>query len=126
MPDELDGIDIQRAPGAPTGRVKTGGRTSVEAATEYLDAMDEQAKLLDMDALERAALRRAMGFDFQVSFAPSKIFISAVGFKKLRVHIKLQPGDLDDEGNVIPDKVNKRLADACIRLKAKYDAKEKR
>jgi hypothetical protein len=122
---DLDNIDINVMPGAPSfkERKKTGGKTSVEAAVEYLDAMEAQKTLFDMDALERAALRRAMGFDFKVDFAPSKIFVSAIGHKKLRTHAKISAKDFDKDGNLINKRVNARLVDACLRLKEKYDAK---
>lgn len=122
LTNRLTDIELNYAPGVdPNKRVKKGGKTSVEAAVEYLEAVDEMKHVFKMDDLERAALRNAMGFDFEISFAPSKIFVSAHGFKKLRTHVKLVKGDVDDDGNILPGKVEARLADACVRLKAKYD-----
>jgi hypothetical protein len=121
----LNDIELNYAPGVdPNKRVKTGGKTSVEAAVEYLETMDEMKSVFDMDGLERAALRRAMGFDFDITFAPSKIFVSARDHKKLRVHVKLTDGDVDANGDIIPGKVESRLADACVRLKAKFDERQ--
>jgi hypothetical protein len=107
--------------------------TSTEAAAMYLsNGMTKdvaKAKLIDankatelnMDALQRAHLRRMMGFDFQVKFAPNKIHISTQQEPYLSTHCKLKDGDITEDGYITNMPTVDRLVDACGRLKVKHD-----
>lgn len=93
------------------------GRTDDVEKAELLASGNE----LDMEALQRAHLRRMMGFDFRMKFRPNKIHVSTTQDPYLSTHCKLQEGDTDKYGNIVNPDVIPRLVAACVRLKAKYD-----
>jgi hypothetical protein len=120
---------------------KKQGLTSVEAAALYLSngqtkdptlaaVIDENAKNeLNMDALQRAHLRRMMGFDFRIKFAPNKIHVSSKQEPYVTTWCKVLEGDVlktPEGGMLTNDEAINRLVDACARLKTKWDkAKDK-
>jgi hypothetical protein len=103
----------------PPQNQKTG-KTSVQAAEEYLDAMYEASQILDVDKLTRANLRRRMGFDFKIKYAPNKIHVYSEEGPRLSTHCKLFPGDIVD-GEIMTETCINRLVDACLRLRIKWN-----
>lgn len=81
----------------------------------------------DMDGLQRAHLRRMMGFDFKVKVSGRKLLVSSKEGPKVRTHAKILPGELNQHGSIISEDLIGRLVEACLRLKVKWDkAQEKR
>lgn len=112
---------------------KNGDLTSIEAAAMFLsDGMTKdpiKAKLIDanranelnIDALQRAHLRRSMGFDFQIKIRPNKIHVSTRQEPYLSTHCRIKDGDTTPDGFIANDATIDRLVDACGRLKVKHD-----
>jgi hypothetical protein len=115
---------------------KKTGLTSEEAAALFLSdgrtkdvqmatVLDQNAKNeLDMDALQRAHLRRMMGFDFRLKVAPNKIHCSSMQRPYVTTHMKLKDGDLIETPKgwgLTNEAAIDRLVDACARLKTKWD-----
>lgn len=111
------------------------GMTSVEAAALILSqgktkdpALAEALSTgqdLDMEALQRAHLRRMMGFDFRIKVQPNKIHVSSKQEPYVTTWCRLNEGDAflaHDGPKLTNEKVVDRLVDACARLKVKYDA----
>lgn len=118
---------------------KKTGLTSEEAAALFLSdgrtkdvqmatILDQNAKNeLDMDGLQRAHLRRMMGFDFRVKLAPNKIHVSSTDPPYLSTHMKLKEGDAVEtiQGfGLTNEAAIDRLVDACARLKDKWDKEQ--
>lgn len=121
---------------------KKPGLTSVEAAALFLSdgktsdprlaqVIDENKQNeLDIDGLQRAAIRRELGFDFRLKFAPNKIHVSSTQRPYVSTHMKLKEGDaivkLDGQVGLTNEDAIARLVEACLRLKERYyAAKEK-
>lgn len=118
---------------------KKKGLTSVEAAALYLsDGRTADPNLaviidqnrqndIDMDALQRAHLRRMMGFDFRIKFAPNKIHISSKQPPYVTTWCRLKEGDALETPQgfqLTNEQAIDRLVDACARLKDKYDKEQ--
>lgn len=95
----------------------SGGRTTDPELATHLSSGDT----LNMDAMQRAHLRRMMGFDFKVRLSGRKLLVSSKEGPKVRTHAKVQPGDVDAYGNIISEELIGRLVEACIRLKVKWE-----
>lgn len=112
------------------------GLTSVEAAALWLSdgktkdpeqaALIDQGQEFDMDGLTRAALRRAMGFDFKVKQAPNYFHVYSDDDLHVSARAKILPHEVDVYGNIINADATDRLAEACLRLKTKWDAAKKK
>lgn len=99
------------------------GVTSTEAAALLMSdgrtsdpeeaALLAQGSILDMDALQRSALRNMMGFDFRIKPAPNKYHVSST--KPPYVTTWCKYTGIEDEAFI------DRLVDACLRLKIKHD-----
>lgn len=85
--------------------------SSTEAAQLYLQDQQNKAATFNMDALERAALRRALGFDFEVTIHHNRFICrdTSTGYKTTAFY------DHMDE------KAVKRLVRALMRLKKIHD-----
>lgn len=94
--------------------MKKVGKTSVEAAQEFLDTQWNEQNTLNLDALQRAHLRRMMGFDFEVKVRPNKYHISSRQEPYVTTWCKFT--------GVVDEAFVDRLVDACLRLKIKYEA----
>jgi hypothetical protein len=114
------------------------GLTSVEAAALYLSngrtkdptlagIIDENRQNeLDMDGLQRAHLRRMMGFDFEIQIMSRAILVTAKGKGKLlRTRAKMYPGDIE-AGQITNEAAVDRLVEACVRLKQKHAAEQRK
>jgi hypothetical protein len=123
IPDTLDFLNEGETP------KKKIGITSEQAAALYLsDGMTDDVELaqqydsgelFDMDGLQRAALRRQMGFDFDVKYTERKFYVRS----KEAPFVTAQA----DYNGVIDEQAIIALVDACILLKQRYqDAKERR
>lgn len=112
------------------------GLSSVEAAALWLsDGQTTDPSMaaiidknrqneLNMDGLQRAHLRRMMGFDFRIKFAPNKIHVSSKTEPYVTTWCRLQAGDVQDtpDGAMLTNEAAvDRLVDACARLKQKHD-----
>lgn len=107
--------------------------TSLEAAALYLSGgktrdpalavvLDENAKdEFNMDAMQRAHLRRMMGFDFRMKMAPNKIHVSSKEEPYVTTHCKIREGEMNGQ-HIVKESLIDRLVDACLRLKIKHDA----
>jgi len=85
---------------------------SLEFARQFYENEANQAKEFDMDALQRAALRRSMGFDFKLTIKDNRMIVTdeEYGLKSTCFyHGKLEESDI------------KRLVKACMRLKKMHD-----
>lgn len=112
-------------------KVEHGGLTSTEAAALFLSegrTMNQQeaealasGQAFDMDDMQRAHLRRMMGFNFKVKITGRKLLVIAKEGPRVRTHAKIMPGDLDKFGNVASQELIDRLVEACLRLKVKWD-----
>jgi hypothetical protein len=113
------------------------GMTSVEAAALFLSdgkttdpqlaaVIDENAKNeLDMDGLQRAHLRRMMGFNWRTKVAPNKIHVSSTERPFVSTHMKLKDGDIIETPGgfgLTNEAAINRLVEACARLKERYQA----
>jgi hypothetical protein len=107
------------------------GLTSVEAAAllqsggRTKDPNESQLYLnpeFDMDGLTRAALRRAMGFDFKIKQAPNFFHIYSDDAVHVSARSKILPDEQNEYGHIIGSKAIDRLVAACLKLKAKHDA----
>jgi hypothetical protein len=119
MDDELKPIEdnIEKAASRP-------GITSVQAAALYLSGgltddpelattMD-RGELLNLDALQRADLRRKMGFDFEIRVQRNFIHVHSKEGPKVSTRARIQHGEINEES------VN-ALVNACLRLKEKWE-----
>lgn len=86
--------------------VSGGQTTDVEEAN-----LIASGQILGMDALQRAHLRRMMGFDFDIDVHHNRFVITD---KQRRYKTSCFYSDLDD-------KAVKRLVRACLRLKKLHD-----
>jgi len=86
---------------------------SVTAAQEYLDEQWEEKNTLNLDALQRAHLRRMMGFNFRFKEAPNKLHVSSTSQPYVSTWCKFN--GVYDEASI------DRLVNACERLKIKHD-----
>lgn len=102
--------------------IQSEGRTKdPEKAAAYANGQE-----LNMDALQRAGLRRQMGFDFEIKVHPRKVMVLAKDDRKIRANAKIKPGDVDEYGNIVNPDLIERLVEACLVLKQKWDAKQSR
>lgn len=112
---------------------KKKGMTSIEAAALILSegrtkdakqaAEMSQGVDLNMDGLQRAHLRRMMGFDFEMQQMPNVILVTSKQKPLVRVRCKVLEGEIDNYGNFISEALIDRLVEACLRLKNKYEEK---
>lgn len=112
------------------------GLTSLEAAALILSdgqttdpnkaVSMSQGVDLNMDGLQRAHLRRMMGFDFEMQQLPNVILVTSKEKPLVRSRCKVLKGETDEYGNVISDDLINRLVEACLDLKLKYDAEKER
>lgn len=108
------------------------GLTSEEAAALFLSdgrtKNVEEAQLIDrgqelsLDGLTRAALRRNMGFDFEVKVRPNKLHVFSTEGPRVTAHAKVKDGELDDHQNIISQDLIDRLVNACLVLKQRHEA----
>jgi hypothetical protein len=98
--------------------IVSGGRTKDVEEAEIIAA----GQTLQLDALQRAHLRRAMGFDFKLKVAPNKIHLYSETGPHVSAHCKLREGDLDTYGNIINQEVIENIVSACLVLKQRWDA----
>lgn len=101
--------------------------TSIEAAALYLSngatkdiekaAHYDQGEDLNLDALQRAHMRRMMGFDFQLKIQKKKLVVYSTEGPFVRTWCGYN-GTMDE-------KAVDKLVDACLRLKTKHEAKVK-
>lgn len=108
------------------------GLTSVEAASLLISegrttdpteaSIIASAPTLEMDGLERAALRRMMGFNFVVKIAGSRILVISKEGPHIIKRAKIKPGEMDDYGNITSPELIERMSQACTRLKLAWDA----
>lgn len=96
--------------------ISGGQTTDPNEAVAYSDGT-----ALNMEALQRAHLRRMMGFDFKVKVHGRKLLVSSKEGPAVRTHAKVLPGDLDQYGNIISEDLIGRLVEACVRLKVKWE-----
>jgi len=89
-----------------------------EEALAYDQEFNDQ-----MDKEMRAKLRDAMGFDFKIKMQGNRMTITSKDKPRVRVHTFINPGDKDDYDNIVSEALIQRMVDACLRLKAKWDAK---
>lgn len=102
--------------------IQSEGRTKdPDEAAAYMQGQD-----LNIDALQRAGLRRAMGFDFELKVHPRKVMVFAKDDRKIRANAKIKSGDVDEYGNITNPELIERLVQACLTLKTKWDAKQAR
>jgi hypothetical protein len=106
--------------------------SSLEAAALYLSdgATKDPAKAaiidankkneLNMDALQRAHLRRMMGFNFRIKMQPNKIHVSSTQDPYVTTWCRITGDDVIN-GQITNEATLDRLVDACARLKGKYD-----
>lgn len=87
------------------------GMTSIEAAQAFLKDEQQRAATFNMGALERAALRRQMGFDFEVTIKHNRFVCvdTETGYKATAFYDQMD------------DKAVKRLVRALMRLKKIHD-----
>lgn len=112
------------------------GMTSDQAAALFLSdgATDNVHKAqlmssgntLEIDALQRAHLRRMMGFDFKMKITPARILLLSEDGPRVSARTRLDEGDLDSYNNIINPAVIERIVAACIKLKEKWDAANER
>jgi hypothetical protein len=98
--------------------IVSGGRTKDVEEAEII----AQGQTLEIDALQRAHLRRAMGFDFKLKLAPNKIHLYSETGPHVSSHTKLKEGDLDEYGNIVNPQVIDNIVNACLVLKQRWDA----
>lgn len=96
--------------------ISEGRTTNVQEAEAFASG-----QAFDIDAMQRAHLRRMMGFDFKVKISGQKLLVIAKEGPKVRTHAKIMPGDLDKYGNIVSEDLIGRLVEACVRLKVKWD-----
>jgi hypothetical protein len=113
--------------------IAAGGKmSSLEAAalivsggkTKDLDKaviLQNEGNEFNMDGMQRAHLRRLMGFDFKVRVTKHKIYVTSKEGPEVRTRAALEEGELDDYGNIIKESAIDKLVDACARLKEKWD-----
>lgn len=89
---------------------------SVEAAQAYLDSEWDKQNTLNLDALQRAHLRRMMGVNFRIKVTPNKYHITTTEDPYVTTWCKFT--------GVVDEAFIDRLVNACLRLKIKYE-KEK-
>lgn len=90
-----------------------GATTDPELAQQY-----DKGELFDMDAMQRAALRRQMGFDFDVKYSDRKFFVRS----KQSPFVTTQA----DYSGTIDQNAITALVDACLRLKDRYEEAQRR
>lgn len=115
---------------------KKKSMTSLEAAALILSEghtsdLNEAATYakgvsLEMDGLQRAHLRRLMGFDFEMQQLPNIILVTSKEKPYVRTRCDILEGETDDRGNIIDDALINRLVDTCMRLKVKWAAEKRR
>lgn len=99
--------------------IASGGKTKdPELANVYAEG-----KEFEMDGLTRAALRRAMGFDFKVKQAPNYFHLYSIGDIQVSTRSKIYTQEVDTYGNIIDEDAINRLVKATVKLKRKWDAK---
>jgi hypothetical protein len=87
--------------------------TSVEAAAAYLADAEQQSSVFDMDALEKAAIVRWLGFPFTMTVKRNRIiFIDRTSGLKTTC-LFTEPMD---------EKVGKRMVRSLARLKKLHDS----
>jgi hypothetical protein len=84
-----------------------GATTDPEKAVHY-----DQGQELQMDALQRAHLRRMMGFNFELKIRDKKLVVSSAQPPYVSTWCGY-PGEMDE-------KTVDKLVEACLRLKTKY------
>lgn len=105
--------------------MKNNDLTSIEAAALYLSGgatkdieqavYYDEGNDLNLDALQRAHLRRMMGFDFEMKIRDKKIVV----YSMVEPYVRTWCG----YGGTLDEKSVDKLVDACLRLKLKYEAK---
>ena len=108
------------------------GVTSTEAAALILSdgrtdnpveaGILASGQTLELEELERAALRRMMGFDFVIKIRDPRIMVISKEGPHLIKKCVIKPGEIDEYGNIISESLIKRLTQACVRLKLAWDA----
>ena len=97
----------------------SGGKTKDPTLADVY--ANEAKDTFNMDAMQRAHLRRMMGFDFKVRFTTHKVFVTSKTGPIVRTRATLEDGEVDEYGNVIKESAIEKLVDACVRLKQKWD-----
>lgn len=98
--------------------ILSGGKTTDPNKAELMASGQE----LDLDDLQKAHLRRMMGFDFRIKLNPNKIHVSSKEEPFVTTWCKVNPGETDKYGHIIQEDLIDRMVDACLRLKYKYEA----
>jgi hypothetical protein len=102
--------------------ILSDGRTSDVAEAELLTS----APSLELDGLQRAHLRRMMGFNFAVKVHGSRILVISKEGPHIITRCNIKSGEMDDYGNITSEKLIERLVNACVRLKIQWDAEQMR
>lgn len=78
---------------------------------------------LDMDSLQRAGIRRTLGFDFGIKIDQSTPYVLVHSNEKPYTHTKAKmfEGDVSENNLLTNEKALDRVFKAIDRLKAKYD-----
>lgn len=100
----------------------SGGQTKDPVLAEIIDKNHDQE--INMDKLMQAHLRRQMGFDFKVKLRPPQLLVIAQDGSGLLTRARIDPEEIDRYGNVVGEEVIQKLADCCVRLKAKWDKRQ--
>lgn len=108
------------------GAISNAGHkmTSVQAAALFLsggqtddpqeaEALTAGGALFNMDAMQRAHLRRMMGFDFEIRIAPNKLHVYSREAPLCSTWCRYE--------GIVDEKTVDGLVDACLRLKIKWD-----
>lgn len=82
---------------------------------------EEKGSELDMDAMQKAHLRRMMGFDFKIRIEGKRLLVTSKEGPELRTRAQIKQGEIDELGNITSEDLIDRLVDACLRLKTKWD-----
>lgn len=106
MPDNKDMTSLEAA----ALILSNGTTTDIEQAAYY-----DEGTELNLDALQRAHLRRMMGFDFQLKIRDKKLIVYSTEGPFVRTWCGY--------GVTMGEKTVEKLVDACLRLKLKYEAK---
>lgn len=115
---------------------KKKGMTSLEAAALIISqghtddinkaATYAQGVSLEIDGLQRAHLRRMMGFDFEIQQLPNVLLITSKEKPFARTRCDVWEGETDEYGNIIDEALINRLVDSCLRLKKHWIAEKRR
>jgi uncharacterized protein YggE len=108
------------------------GLTSEEAAALFLSGgvtkdvqeaeMIASGHMFNLDAMQRAHLRRMMGFDFEIKPRYNKVYVRSLEGPHVSTWCTIKTDEKDNYGNIIKESAIDRLVDACLRLKQKWEA----